>query len=433
MCRQNRPNTANESNRAAKGDNGQMSQVTKNKWKSQNGGVSQAGKMSHRDDEDTLVNEDPDKHPRKKKSKKAVRESADVEMAVREEVTDQRPKGKRKRGMVKLENEINDSGEQQEGPAGKKKKKLKMQDSSPEMPLVAKKLYQVANTPESPPVKKKKARPMDDLLDVVCVKKKKKKALTETTLMSPTVKKKKKLKVREEGSPDSTLKTEASESPIQLPSVKKKKKKKNEQKVLPDCSLVKVNIEASESPIQSASVKKKKKKNEQKVLPDCSLVKVKVESPVHLASVKKKKIKEQEVPRESTLVKVKVNDSPSQVASVKKKEHQQEFSARSPSKALSVGKNVIQELVSVPNSRTVPYKKDKEEKEVIVYEVMPTSNGVDPVRWDSDNSFYLNSEAPILPIPTELPRGSASWYFSTLTANLVLDSDLNHVVESAFV
>lgn len=400
MCRQNRPNTANESNRAAKGDNGQMSQVTKNKWKSQNGGVSQAGKMSHRDDEDTLVNEDPDKHPRKKKSKKAVRESADVEMAVREEVTDQRPKGKRKRGMVKLENEINDSGEQQEGPAGKKKKKLKMQDSSPEMPLVAKKLYQVANTPESPPVKKKKARAMDDLLDVVCVKKKKKKALTETTLMSPTVKKKKKkLKVREEGSPDSTLKTEASESPIQLPSVKKKKKKKNEQKVLPDCSLVKV----------------------------------KVESPVHLASVKKKKIKEQEVPRESTLVKVKVNDSPSQVASVKKKEHQQEFSARSPSKALSVGKNVIQELVSVPNSRTVPYKKDKEEKEVIVYEVMPTSNGVDPVRWDSENSFYLNSEAPILPIPTELPRGSASWYFSTLTANLVLDSDLNHVVESAFV
>lgn len=399
MCRQNRPNTANESNRAAKGDNGQMSQVTKNKWKSQNGGVSQAGKMSHRDDEDTLVNEDPDKHPRKKKSKKAVRESADVEMAVREEVTDQRPKGKRKRGMVKLENEINDSGEQQEGPAGKKKK-LKMQDSSPEMPLVAKKLYQVANTPESPPVKKKKARAMDDLLDVVCVKKKKKKALTETTLMSPTVKKKKKkLKVREEGSPDSTLKTEASESPIQLPSVKKKKKKKNEQKVLPDCSLVKV----------------------------------KVESPVHLASVKKKKIKEQEVPRESTLVKVKVNDSPSQVASVKKKEHQQEFSARSPSKALSVGKNVIQELESVPNSRTVPYKKDKEEKEVIVYEVMPTSNGVDPVRWDSDNLFYLNSEAPILPIPTELPRGSASWYFSTLTANLVLDSDLNHVVESAFV
>ena len=401
MCRQNRPNTANESNSAAKGDNGQLSQVTKNKWKSQNGGVPQAGKMSHRDDEDTLVIEDPDKHPRNKKSKKAVRESADVEMAVKEEVTDQRPKGKRKRGMVKLENEINDSGEQQEGPAGKKKKKLKMQDSSPEMPLVTKKkLLQVAETtPESPPVKKKKARVMDDLLDVVCVKKKKKKASTETTLMSPTVKKKKKLKVSEEGLPDSTLKTEVSESPIQSPFVKKKKKKKNEQKVLPDCSLVKV----------------------------------KVDSPVHLASVKNKKIKEQEVPRESTLVKVKVNESPSQVASVKKKEHQQEFSARSPSKALSVGKNAIQEFESVPKSRIVPHRNDKEEKEVIVYEVMSTLNGVDPVRWDSDNSFYLNSEAPILPIPTELPRGSASWYFSTFTANLVPDSDLYHVVESAFV
>ena len=438
MCRQNRLNTANKSNGAAKGDNDQMSQVMKSKWKSQNGGVPEAGKMSHRDDEDTLVIEDPDKHPRKKKSKKVVKESADVEMAVREEFTDQRPKGKRKREMAKLENEINDSGEQQEAPAGKKKKKLKMQDSSLEMPLVAKKLLQVAETrPESPPVKKKKARVMDDLLDVVCVKKKKKKASTETLLISPTVKKKKKLKLREEGSPDSTLKIEVSESPVNSPFAKKKKKKKNQQKVLPDCSLVKVNAEASESPIQSAFVKKKKKKkrrNEQKVLPDCSLVEVKVDSPVHLDLVKKKKRKEQEVPRESTLVKFKVNESPSQVASVKKeKEHQQEFSARSPSKARSVGNKVIQELESVPKSRIVPYKKDKEEEEVVVYEVMPTLNGVDPVRWDSDSSFNLNSEAPILPIPTELPRGTASWYFSTFTANSIPESDLKHVVESTFV